>query len=152
MWFNTHMSRTHSTHGPDPWSKYCKQQAKPEPGEKELGIWCARQVQQWGGILEQPAGSELFQAANLPMPGLTSRADSWSIEVWQAWWGYPMKKKTWLYFSNISPKDVQFPYALHSAGSDGRREQVMSKNQRSATTMKMAMWFIETIRNRKELL
>ena len=31
------------------WSAYCAHQAKLEPGERELGIWVAGQVKQWGG-------------------------------------------------------------------------------------------------------
>lgn len=36
---------------------------------KELGLWCAEQVRKWGGILEQPAHSRLWEAAGLPRPG-----------------------------------------------------------------------------------
>lgn len=50
------------------WSAYCAHQAKPAPGEKELGIWCAEQVRENGGVLEQPAHSRLFDAAKLPKP------------------------------------------------------------------------------------
>ena len=37
--------------------------------EKDLGVWCAEQVKEWGGILEQPAKSRLWAAAGLPLPG-----------------------------------------------------------------------------------
>jgi len=33
------------------WSVFCAAQAKPEPGEMELGLWCVEQVRRWGGIL-----------------------------------------------------------------------------------------------------
>ena len=31
------------------WSRHCAHQAKPEPGERELGLWCVDQVKKWGG-------------------------------------------------------------------------------------------------------
>ena len=128
------------------WSTFTRHQAKPALAEKELGLWCAHMVQTHGGILEQPAHSHLFKAAGLPLPGWTHNKDSWSIEVCQAWWGYPMLKKTWLFFRFISPLDVHIPIRLHPHGYDRRREQLMSKNQRAATTQAFALWLIQTAR------
>lgn len=124
------------------WSAYCAHQAKPEPGEKELGPLCVEWLKSCGGVLEHPAHSRLFQHCGLPLPG-ESRDGLWTAEVWQAWWGYPMKKATWLCFSGISPKDVTFPLALHPHGVDRRRQQVMSKNQRSATHPALARWLVD---------
>jgi hypothetical protein len=128
------------------WSAHCAHQAKPEPGEKELGLWCAEQVKQMGGVLEQPAHSRLWDAAKLPKPGWTHSADVWSMEVWQAWWGYPMRKATWLFFSGISPLSVKTPLQLHPHGCDRRREQLMSKKERSATTPAFARWLVDVAR------
>lgn len=55
------------------WSAYCAHQAKPVAGEMELGLWCADMVRKWGGVLEQPAHSRLFDAACLPKPSAVSR-------------------------------------------------------------------------------
>lgn len=129
------------------WSLYCRHQAKPEPGEQELGLWCAEQVKRWGGVLEHPARSLLWEAAGLPRPGVTSRGDAWSIEVWQAWWGYPMRKTTWLFVSKVYAGDMpEVPFCLHPRGGDRRTEQRMSKNQRSATTPEFAAWLVEVAR------
>lgn len=68
------------------------------------------------------------------------------MEVWQAWWGYPMRKATWLLFSQISPMAVTTPLQLHPRGFDRRREQIMSKNQRSATCPQFAHWLVATAR------
>jgi hypothetical protein len=132
------------------WSKHCAHQAKPDPGEKELGIWCAQQVKKWGGILEQPAGSRLWHATGLPDPGEHLAGWSlWSESVWRAWWGYSMRKATWLLFSQIDPSHVKWPLVLHNPGLDRRREQVMSKNQRSKTAPAMAEWLVATARQAK---
>lgn len=128
------------------WSRHCSHQAKPDAGEKDLGLWCVDQVRKWGGILEQPAGSRLWDAAQLPKPGWTHTRDLWAMEVWQAWWGYPMRKATWLLFARICPMTVRTPLQLHPRGCDRRREQLMSKNERSKTTEQFARWLVTTAR------
>ena len=128
------------------WSVYTSHQAHPAPGEPELGIWCAEQVVACGGILEQPAHSRLFAAAGLPLPGEPERDGLWSTECWQSWFGYPMKKATWLMFARISRERIQFPFRLHARGRDRRRQQVMSKNQRAATNRTMAEWLVDAAR------
>ncbi len=128
------------------WSAYCAHQAKVEPGERELGLWCADQLKLWGGVLEQPAHSWLFEAAGLPLLGWTHRRDFFSLEVWQAWWGYPMKKATWLCFKGINFDSIQLPFRLHDRGADRRRQQLMSKTQRAETVPAMAEWLVAAAR------
>lgn len=128
------------------WSAFCGHQAKPAPGERELALWCVEQVKQWGGILEQPAHSRLWEAADLPVVGYGNE-QAFSIEVWQAWWGYPMKKGTWLFFSKIRPESVELPFILHPEDVDRSREQLMSHAERSRTTPAFALWLVNTIRN-----
>jgi len=129
------------------WSVRVKHQAKPAPGEKELGLWCCEQLKACGGVLEQPAFSELFAAGGLPRPGDTGRGGLWSMQIWQAWFGYPMKKNTWLCFAGIPPREVpDIPFRLHPRGRDRRAEQLMSKHQRSATTREFAEWLVSCAR------
>lgn len=127
------------------WSAYCAHQAKPLPGEKELGPLCVEWLRKCGGVLEHPAHSRLFAHCGLPKPG-ESRGGLWTVEVWQAWWGYPMRKQTWLCFSGVDVRAVQFPFALHAAGNDRRCEQMMSKQQRSATHPALAQWLVDAAR------
>ena len=125
------------------WSAFCSHQAKAPPGEKELGLFCANHLRECGGVLEHPGHSRLFEAAGLPRPG--ERKDGlFTLEVWQAWWGYPMKKTTWLCFSKIDFDAVTLPFRLHDKGNDRRRWKLMSKNQRAATTYEFARWLIDT--------
>jgi len=129
------------------WSVKTRHQAKPAAGEQELGIWCCEQLKQWGGVLEQPAGSLLFEAAGLPQPGEARSDGLWTIQCWQAWWGYPMKKTTWLCFSGIESSALPpIPLRLHPRGNDRRAEQRMSKQQRSATTREFAEWLVACAR------
>jgi len=127
------------------WSAFTSHQAKPLPGEKELGLWCADKLKENGGVLEHPGHSRLFAAAGLPRPGCKN-GELETIAVWQAWWGYPMKKNTWLCFSKIDPNCLQVPFRLHDQGRDRRRQQLMSKHQRAATCMEFALWLVDAAR------
>jgi hypothetical protein len=125
------------------WSAYCAHQAKPLPGEKDLGPLVVEWLKKCGGVLEHPAHSRLFAHCELPRPG-EHKEGMWTAEVLQAWWGDSRTKKTWLCFFGIAPEKVHFPFKLHDAAGDRRRWQVMSKHQRSATNPAMAEWLIQT--------
>lgn len=130
------------------WSAYTAHQAKAPPGEKELGLLCAEWLRREGGVLEHPAHSRLFEAARLPMPG-QRLGDLYTMLVWQAWWGYPMRKATWLCFSRVDVSKLQLPYRPHDSRSgegDRRRQQVMSKHQRAATCPALADWLVAAAR------
>lgn len=125
------------------WSAFTRHQAKPEPGESELGIWCCDTLKRVGGILEQPAHSRLFRAGGLPEPGEQRDGQLFSLEVWQAWWGYPVKKNTWLCFAGIDWQAIELPFVLHNPGFDRKAFAWMSKKQRSRTTLEFATWLVE---------
>ena len=128
------------------WSAYCAHQAKPLPGQKELGPLCVDFLRRCGGVLEHPAHSRLFDYCGLPKPGSTTLREIWSMEVSQAWWGDTRTKTTWLSFFNILPVDVQIPFRLHVSHGDRRRWQVMSTTQRSATCPAFAEWLVGVAR------
>ena len=135
------------------WSAYTAHQAKAtDPAaERALGLLCADWLRSEGGVLEQPAHSRLFAAAGLPPPGCR-RGELFTVEVWQAWWGYSMRKATWLCFCGIDMRTVEFPYQEHDSRSghgDRRRQQVMSKNQRAATCESLARWLVDLARTAK---
>jgi len=123
------------------WSAYTAHQAKPEPGEKELGLACAAWLRTCGGVLEQPAHSRLFAAAGLPLPNESSGA-LWTIEVDQSWWGTPTAKRTWLCFSHVPRSGVRCPLTLRARGGDHRRWQLLSHAARSATPPAFAAWLL----------
>ena len=130
------------------WSAYTAHQAKPAPGEKELGLLCADWLRIEGGVLEHPAHSRLFEAARLPRPGQRI-GDLCTMLVWQAWWGYPMRKATWLCFSRVDVRLLDIPYIEHDSRSgkgDRRRQQLMSKHQRAETCPALAEWLVVAAR------
>ena len=126
------------------WSRYCAHQAKPAIYERELGLFAAEQVKKCGGILEQPAGSGLFEAAGIPEPPAHLYLERWIvISIWQAWWNYPMRKATWLFIVGVPLNKIQIPFRLHAAGRDKRTWQLMPKAQRSATTLEFGKWLVD---------
>lgn len=64
------------------------------PGD--CGVRAVEQVQRFGGVLEQPAGSLLWKRCGLPSPNIEPGLD-FSIEVTQVSWGHVARKLTWLY-------------------------------------------------------
>lgn len=128
------------------WSAYCAHQAKPEPGEKELGPLCVDWLKECGGVLEHPAHSRLFAFCGLPKPGRVKTQEVWSAEVCGSWWGDSRTKTTWLCFFHIWPFGVRLPLALHDPTGDRRKWQLMGRAQRSATTRSMAIWLVDVAR------
>jgi hypothetical protein len=123
------------------WSAYCAHQAKPLPGEKELGPLCVEILKECGGVLEHPAHSRLWDHCKLPQPG-SRQGDIFCQEVNQSWWGDSRLKKTWLLFCKCEPLPI--PFRLHDTRGDRRRWQLMSKHQRSATHPEFAKWLVAT--------
>jgi hypothetical protein len=116
------------------WSRHLAHQAKPEPGERDLGLWCIRQVEKWGGVLEQPAGSRLFD--HLPA-GIGRRQ-----YVAQGWFGCPTLKPTWLWWVGYSPPAAPFRLVnVQRADAFAR----LSSNRRSATTPEFARWLLNAL-------
>lgn len=122
------------------WSKYMRHFAKPQPGERDLALWCCDQLRKCGGVLEQPAGSLLFEAA-----GLHDAGDVWITTVYQSWWGHQVKKATWLAFCGVDPVTVDVPLVLRNTIGDNHR-WLWNKPMRSATPPQFAAWLVHQAR------
>lgn len=130
------------------WSAFCRHQAKPLPGEKELGPLCVDWLRKCGGVLEHPAYSHLFAACGLPRPGAPAVDGVWTAAVSQAWWGGPVTKNTWLAFFGIARCKVDFPFALRNRrGADGEIYRTLSSQARAATPAQMAEWLVGVARS-----
>lgn len=70
------------------------------PDERGLGLLAVEQVRRFGGVLEQPAGSRLWDAAGLPTTSVCS-ADGYALLVEQCSWGHVARKKTWLWLVGV---------------------------------------------------
>jgi hypothetical protein len=122
--------------------------SRQDPG---AGIRAFQQVRKWGGVLEQPAHSRLFDRCSAPHPG---ESDEWghTIEVCQVDWGHVARKRTWLYLVGCTADP--FPSSREPTHWCRKRPgQVMhdgikmcSKEQRRRTPLAFALWLIQVAR------
>lgn len=65
----------------------------------DCGPRAVEQVRAFGGVLEQPAGSKLWQACGLPIYGAEhlDAFGGFTLQVAQVSWGHVARKRTWLY-------------------------------------------------------
>lgn len=129
--------------------------AKPIDGERELAIYAVNQVRQWGGVLEHPSGSLLWQAMNLPAPGERDTFGGWTLWISQWWFGHKADKPTWLYLCGVEPADLPpIPYRIGEPAyvvntsrraHQGKRPEI-SKAEREHTPRELAEWLCEVAR------
>lgn len=128
--------------------------AKPAPGERLLAHFCVAQVRKYGGVLEHPAWSSLWPAADMPGPGEVDEFGGWTLPIVQFWWGHPAEKATWLYIVGVAPSEVPaIPFCLGeplqvvSSSLRGTRRRVsVSREWREMTPPAMAEWLVDLAR------
>lgn len=124
--------------------------AKPRPDEKELAIWSINQIRKFGGVLEHPRASKLWQEMQLPVGNQIDEFGGFSISVNQHWWGHKAEKRTLLYIVGIKPKELpEMPlnfnaveYVVTSSKKNNGKKEI-SKKAREATPPDFAKWLIE---------
>ena len=136
--------------------------AKPRPGEKELAFFAVDAVRTFGGVLEHPKDSKLWDAAGLPRPGQRDDFGGWTLPISQHWWGHRATKMTWLYIVGASMHDLpDMPMVLGEGthvitqsrvkGKDGTRlrkgmagwRPEVTKAEREHTPPSLAVWLVE---------
>lgn len=139
--------------------------AKPRPDEKDLARWAAAQVREWGGVLEHPNGSRLWEDQAL---GSVDRPDAWggwTLPISQCWWGHRAEKRTKLYIVGVDPGDIpSMPYELGNGthviaqdtrkGNGGKRLQkgdlgwrpFVTHAEREHTPPELAHWLVNVAR------
>lgn len=84
-----------------PWGRLKFLCTKQDPA---CGRCAVRQVRKYGGVLEHPQHSSLWNACGLPRPGAPpDSSGGYSVEVRQVWWGHVCEKLTWLYIVGTPP-------------------------------------------------
>lgn len=127
--------------------------ATDDPATKALGPLCVEIVRRNGGILEHPRGSTLWAHSGLPRPGEPrDEWGGWTIEVDQSWWGFPCRKRTWLYLVRTPlpqcPLDLREPeLRVDTPRSDKGREATavrhLPKSRRSETVPALCRWLVD---------
>jgi len=116
------------------------------------------QVHAFGGILEHPAGSLLWKAAGLPLPGeLWNEYNGYTVELEQVEWGHVARKRTWLYVVGAPRGALEappFPGRQPTHWASGRRGmanpadnvppgiKVCSAQQRRRTPIEFARYLV----------
>ena len=124
--------------------------AKPRLGEMGDAIWCVGKVRQWGGVLEHPSGSRLWQAAEMAEPGKVDGHGGWTMPVHQWWWGHRAAKSTWLYIVGLGPAEcpeikLRIGYPSHVVQGRGGQPHI-TKAERERTPEGFAQWLVELAR------
>lgn len=133
-----------------------------DPVERYLGLIAVCQVRLNGGILEHPAYSTLWRAAQLPPPGgFPDEYGGYTIEIDQVKAGHRARKRTWLYIvgaENLPPLPTPENRATHvlDTGKSIRHraklhvktplKRSLGKNARAATPEPFAHWLLSIAR------
>lgn len=126
--------------------------ANPRPDERNLARLAVALVREFGGVLEHPAGSTLWEAQRLPKPGGTEDDfGGWTTGVHQWDFGHRAQKPTWLYVVGCRPADIpalpelKLGEASHVIQSRKRHDYRphVTKPEREHTPPELAAWLVE---------
>jgi hypothetical protein len=87
-----------------PWSKLRHMCTRQDP---DCGPRAVEQVREFGGVLEHPEHSKLWEHCDLPKPGKGSDGYGRTFLVRQVAWGHPCVKPTWIYCVGINVNLVE---------------------------------------------
>lgn len=137
-----------------PWGRLAHMCTKQD---RTLSIDGVAQVLEYGGVLEHPAGSTLWQTLGLPLPGDDRDPLCFTLEVEQCRWGHKCLKRTWLLCVGVRREDLppippwQEPtHVIDSSSSSKRagtdRGRHLPKSQRHLTPPQFAAWLVAAAR------
>ena len=124
--------------------------ANPRPDERNLARLGVALVREFGGVLEHPAGSTLWDAQRLPKPGQRDVYGGWTLAAPQFWWGHKAEKSTWFYIVGCDPKDIpavpivlgDAAYVVQSRKRHDHRPHI-TKAEREHTPPLLAEWLVD---------
>jgi hypothetical protein len=151
-----------------PWSRKVSSMVRNDQGPiAHLAPCAVLQVRRYGGVLEHPADSRLWDVMSLPRPlpvgsmlAMTPRDafGGFSVEVELGWWGSPLRKPTWLYFCGVEldvvrealpepAEPVAWRGHIPQRADDPRRKSCawdrMCSAERKRTPPAMAAWLAD---------
>lgn len=119
---------------------FCKANA----AEKECAVRAVQQLREWGGVLEHPEGSSLWQTVGLPKPKhgqIVIVGKEMVLSVDQCDWGHPARKRTWLYVYGFKG-NLTFPPKRQPTHSIRGNLPEMKKGDRHLTPPDFAIWLL----------
>lgn len=110
--------------------------------EMYLGRFCVDQVRRFGGVVEHPAYSTLWQDQGLPRPGEFS-PEGCTVSILQSWFGHRAPKATWIFVAGLKPIHLPtLPFALEDRRKF-RAVEHMSRREREHTPISLAQWLLQ---------
>ena len=128
--------------------------AKPRPDERNLARLAVALVREFGGVLEHPEESTLWDAQKLPTIGSGQDVfGGWTMGIQQHDFGHRAEKSTWLYIVGCDPGDIPTPplpltKATHCIRPTKNYPRLPSvtKAEREHTPPELARWLVELAR------
>lgn len=98
----------------------------------DTAAFCVDMVKEYGGLLEQPAGSSLFKYFGLKV--------TYSVD--QSWWGFPARKRTYLYSNGVRLEPMPLPGSLRKL----KLSENMNARMRSRMTLDFCQYLVDSVR------
>lgn len=115
--------------------------------ERLMAISAVLHIRRFGGILEHPYPSTLWQLLNLPLGSERDSFGGFTLKVNQSWFGHVTVKPTLIYIVGIEPSLVPdwcfsgtLPSHVIGRANGGKKEA--SKRLRSYTPIEFAKWLL----------
>lgn len=124
-----------------PWGRLSQFCTKDDPA---LALHAVEQVRRWGGVLEHPAFSRLWEACGLPEPD-TFFPDEFGGRAYainQGDYGHRAPKATWLYAVGLPPCPLKAPTGF----DPGHRVNNMGAPERRRTPEPLARELVNWVR------
>jgi hypothetical protein len=130
--------------------------AQPRPDERNLARLAVAMVREFGGVLEHPHRTTLWEAQRLPEVGERDAFGGFTLVIDQHWWGHRAQKRTRLYVVGCEPVEVpilplRLGEATHTVGLWSGRDKntcrpSIGKREFESTPPELAAWLVETAR------
>ncbi len=130
--------------------------AKPAAHERNLARLAVALVREFGGVLEHPHRTTLWEAQSLPPVGQRDAFGGFTLVIDQNWWGHRAQKRTRLYVVGCEPSEVPtMPLVLgkatHTVGLwSGRNKATcrpsIAKHEYESTPHELATWLVSLAR------
>lgn len=127
--------------------------AKPRPDERNLARLAVALVREFGGVLEHPHRTTLWDAQRLPAVGQRDAFGGFTLVIDQNWWGHRAQKRTRLYVvgcepAGVPPLPLVLGEATHTVGLWGGRDRAtcrpsIAKHEYEHTPPALAAWLVE---------
>lgn len=135
--------------------------AKPRPDERNLGRLAVALVREFGGVLEHPLRTTLWDAQRLPDVGERDAFGGFTFVVDQNWWGHRAQKRTKLYVVGCEPSDIpdmplRLGEATHTVGLWSGRDKErcrpsIAKSEYEHTPPELARWLVDLASRCKQM-